>query len=170
MLKPHRIMFSTGRAMIRTTRPFDWRRFLLKLYPDAAQKEYRQREYLELVIPALGPAKTNVYVPDDRTMVFTSFHAADDQVVRGMIDFHIDGPPRYDWADQWATIDGGLMTIAFDNRPCRWLQVMGIKDELWRPLVAPLLDEAQFICIGADWSDATNRFVVRGRAISEQVP
>jgi hypothetical protein len=167
--QPHRIMLSAGPMMIRVVRPFDWTRLLLKLYPGTVQKEYRERAYLELpAIPAPGPTKINVYVPDDRTLlVGPVVRGDDDRFVQGMIDRHVDGPPRYDWTDQWAALDGGLMTIAFDNRQCRWLQVRGIEDDLWKPFAGPLLKEAQFVGIGADWSDATNQFVVQGRAISE---
>jgi len=163
--QPHRMMFSAGRAMARTTAPYDWRALLLKLFPDTVVKRYRQSEYLELpVIPALGPAKVHVFVPDDRTVVLTCGESG----IQGMIAAHVDGAPRYDWVDQWKAVDGGLMTIAFDNRQYNWLQMREIDDDLWKPFVGPLLDGAQFICIGADWSNSANRLVVQGRAISEQ--
>jgi beta-lactamase regulating signal transducer with metallopeptidase domain len=166
---PHRVMIGSGRNMVRTTDPFDWRGFFLKLFPDTVQKEYRQREYLELpAIPSFSPAKQYVFIHDDRTMLFTHLYPTGEPAVRELIDFHVDGPPRCDWTDHWAAIDGGLMTIVFYNRQRRWLHIRGIADELWKPFVSPLLDGAQFVGIGADWSDATNRFVVQGRAISEQ--
>lgn len=130
--QPHRTMFSTGHSMVRMTQPYDWKRLLLKLLPDMVTKEYRQCEYFALpVIPALGPAKVFAYVPDDRTLVF----ANGDKSIQGVIAAHIDGAPRYDWLDQWAAVDGGLMTIAFDNREHRWLEMRGIDDDLWRPLL-----------------------------------
>ncbi len=163
--QPHRTMFSTGHSMVRMIQPYDWKRLLLKLLPDTVAKEYRQCEYFGLpAIPALGPAKVFVYVPDDRTLVF----ASGEKLIQGVIAVHIDGAPRYDWADRWAAVDGGLMTIAFDNREHRWLQMRGIDDDLWKPFVGPLLDETQFVGIGADWSNSTNRLVVQGRAISEK--
>lgn len=163
--QPHRMMFSAGHVMARTTDPYDWKALVLKLFPDTVAREHRQCEYLVLpVIPALGPKKVHVFVPDDRTLVF----ACSERFIQGVIDVHIDGAPRYDWADQWSAVNGGLMTIAFDNREHRWLQMRGIDDDLWKPFVGPLLDGAQFIGIGADWSSSTNRLVVQGRAISEK--
>lgn len=163
--QPHRMMFGANHVMARTTQPYDWKRLLLKLFPDTVAKEHRQCEYLELpVIPAFGPKKLYVFVLDDRTITF----AAGEKLVQGMIAVHVDGSPRNDWTDQWTAIDGGLATIAFDNRQYHWLQMREIDDSLWKPFVGPLLDGAQFIGIGADWSNLTNRLVVRGRAISEQ--
>ncbi len=161
---PHRMMFGANRVMVRTTQPYDWKRLLLSLFPDTVAKEHRQQEYLALpVIPWLGPANVYVCVMDDRTLLF----GCGEKVVKGMIAAHVDATPRYDWGDQWTAVDGGLMTIAFDNCEHRWLQIREIDDDLWKPFVGPLLDEAQFICIGADWSNSTNRLVVQGRAISQ---
>ena len=98
--QPHRFMVSSGRAMVRTTDPFDWNRFLQERFPDATAKDYRQREYLELpVIPQFGPVPLNAYIADDRTVVF----ASGEDLVHGVISSHLDGPPPY---DRMGPVDG----------------------------------------------------------------
>lgn len=166
-------------VMVRTTMLFDWKQFFVKRFPDTVEKEYRQRKYLELpVIPALDPKqKSWVYAPDDRTVLFVGSEGT----VQRAIARHVDGRPQYDWADQWAAIDGGLITVAFGNvlfdtvthQPRWFLEEEEVGDG--PALTAPAFDRAEllcfctnFICIGADWSDATDRFVVRSRAISER--
>ncbi len=165
-------------VMVRTTVPVDWKQFFAKALSEAVEKEYRQFKYLELPVGptyssfVLGREKGYVYSPDSRTLLF----AGQEEKLKRMIDTHIDGRPRYAWADQWAAIDGGLLTVAFHNLPrfdtrtlqYRWL----LKEEELRD--KPVLDGveglcagAEFICIGADWNDTTDRFVMRGRVISQ---
>ncbi len=164
-------------VMVRTTVPFDWKQFFVKAFPDTVEKEYRQHKYLELpAIGALHPKqKSRVYVPDDRMVLLVG----SEETVQGAIARHVDGRARYDWGDQWAAIDGGLITVAFDNvlrfdtgkLQARWF--LEWEEVRGGPVpVVPVFRGAElfcyhteFICIGADWSDATDRFVVRGRAI-----
>ncbi len=170
-------------VMVRTTVPFDWKRFFVKTLPEAVEKEYRQFKYLELPVgptfwSGLGIEKVYVYTPDSRTLLF----AGHEEKLQRTIDIHIDGRPRYAWADQWAAIDGGLLTVAFHNLPrfdTRTLQFSWFlkEEELGDELpfagagvfdgVEGLCSGAEFICIGADWNDTTDRFVMRGRAISQ---
>ncbi len=164
-------------VMVRTTVPFDWKRFFVKTLPEAVEKEYRQFKYLELPVgptfwSGLGIEKVYVYTPDSRTLLF----AGHEEKLQRTIDIHIDGRPRYAWADQWAAIDGGLLTVAFHNLPrfdtrtlqYRWfLKEEELRDKPALDGVEGLCAGAEFICIGADWNDTTDRFVMRGRVISQ---
>ena len=159
-----KIMFGSGRTFIRTIEPFDWKAFVVGHLPETVEKQHRGRTYLELpVLPMLGPTKVCVYVLDDRTLAFATSEAD----LQGMISASLETQPRSRWHDHWSAVDGGLLTLAVDNQEVKWLEVRGSKGE-WPGADVPLLSQAQFIAVGADWNPQTGRIVLRSRAITEQ--
>jgi hypothetical protein len=66
----------------------------------------------------------------------------------------------YAWADAWRAVDGGLLTVVYDQGKLELAATPADKKD-WPELAAPLLENVKYYAGGWDWSPKTQRTAVQ---------
>jgi beta-lactamase regulating signal transducer with metallopeptidase domain len=160
-------MLGTGGMVIRTTKPGNLQELIQEI-PGSLLKSFEGKQYMELpVYPELGPAPLRMRFIDDHTIAYgigTKEDGANaDAEARFLRRFFDDTPRPRPWAKAWQAVDGGLITLAFDNSEVGWLDLPEHKRDC-PPFVDPLISKTKYVAMGYDWTDNGNRTGVRLRA------
>ena len=161
----NQFMFGSGRIVVRAARAADWQAITLRDVAGSSLETFQGQSYVKFpMLPALGPAPLYVRFPNDRTMVYQvgvkgsdKDAAIEAKFLKGFFD---DTPRLGPWAAAWRAVDGGLVTLAFDNSTVGWRDV---RQDAFPKCAATLVNQTKFVAIGLDWS-ASNRTGVRIRA------
>ena len=121
-----KFMLGWQAVVIRMKQPANWQQLILETWPGSTLESDNGRAYVELPeIPAIGQGKPVLRFPDDTTIVahfgYDVFHTND--TVREK--FFDDTPADHVWDEAWRAVDGGLITLAFDNRKVGWQDFPG---------------------------------------------
>jgi beta-lactamase regulating signal transducer with metallopeptidase domain len=141
----HTIMMGAPVA-VRTTRPFDWLRFLREWRFEFEEAREGDRVYYKVtgvVQPQIG-SDPCVYLPDDRTMVLSDTDSIR-KLIRRRVPFH---PAHLTGAD-WDRVSRGLLVLAIQDRD----GVLAKDYDLGRPddeVVLPLLKGVDHWVLGVD--------------------
>jgi beta-lactamase regulating signal transducer with metallopeptidase domain len=157
----------TGGIVIRTTKPGNLQE-LVEEISGSVLKSFDGKQYLQLpVYPALGPAPLRMRFIDDHTIAYgigTKEDGANAEAeARFLRRFFDDTPRPCPWASAWQAVDGGLITLAFDNSEVGWLDLPEHKRDL-PAFVDPLISKTKYVVMGCDWTDNSNRSGIRLRA------
>jgi beta-lactamase regulating signal transducer with metallopeptidase domain len=102
-----------SRLTVRTTKAFDWLRFLREWCLDLGDAHYKGQAYFKIcghLKPLLG---TNpcVYLPDDRTIVFD-----EETKIQEMLSREKPVVPAYLAGKDWEPFSRGILAVAINNR------------------------------------------------------
>lgn len=162
-----RLMLGSGGMVIRTTQPQSLEA-LQKAVAGSELKQYEGKGYVQFpVMPAIGPVPVRVRLANEKTMVLMLATRedmrpvdAEEQLLKRFFD---DTPKTHDWAKDWQAVDGGLITVLFDNSKAGWLELPKDNPE-YPPSLAPLFEKTRFIAVGLDWTERDSRTGLRVRA------
>jgi BlaR1 peptidase M56 len=148
----HSLMF--GGITIRTTRPFDWLRFLREWRCEPEEVRVAGRVYYRVKGPwkrALSPASSVccVYIPDDRSLVC----GVEEVLIRTLIGRKVQAAPAYLAGPDWKRVSGGVLAVAINNKDGAFVK----KYDLGRPddaVVLSLFKGVDRWVFGVDDADA----------------
>ncbi len=163
----HALVLGADPIVVRMAHAGNWQEIILKNVAGATRKSFEGQSYVQLApIPALGPAGFKLRFPDDRTIV-TSGGSLENLANASNKDFFDVHPPTraYPWTDAWRGVDGGLVTLVYDNRKMGWGQLP--KDcQDWPEPIAPLFDKMTYFAAGLDFAESNRCVGVRLRGTS----
>ena len=148
-------------VVIRLNRSADWQQVILDSIPQASLETFQDQNYVQLPpLPELDQAEPVVRCPDDKTIVVLFGSEQKDEeteeVLKRLFD---DAPGGYAWIDAWHKADGGLVTLAVDNREVGWQNeenLQNVPDVAW-----PALRKTDFSAFGFSWNHQTDRMAIR---------
>jgi beta-lactamase regulating signal transducer with metallopeptidase domain len=151
-LKDGKTSMLLGAAMVRTTKPFDWKKQVCALVPDAVEVKYRGRTYISVSKdkPMLGMLlgiEGCCYIPDDRTLVCGS----EDEICR-LLDRKPGEGPAFAWADDWKRVQDGVVAVALDNSDGRLRRELRARRPL-EPELAPFCEHLRYLTFGFNGED-----------------
>jgi hypothetical protein len=94
--------------------------------------------------------------PNDTTII-AHFNGGKDAegTAKSLEQLFDDDPNSYDWASAWQAVDGGLITLLFDNSKVGWLDLPDEKKD-WPADTWPLAEKTKYVSIGFDWTEKNN--------------
>jgi beta-lactamase regulating signal transducer with metallopeptidase domain len=124
---PNVLMFSL--CMIRTLKPFDWKKHLLKFAPKTEQVQWEGKSYYKLdpqKIPTFlgSDPYSYFYVPDERTIVFDA-----EECLKRLIRGERAGKASYSWTAQWTTISTSVAAVAVESKDRKLVNRMAKKKD-----------------------------------------
>ena len=158
-------------VVIRLNRPADLQQAILASVPKSSLQTYHGQNYVQMpAIPELDPGESVLRFPDDKTIVALFGVKPDDDEVKEKFLKRLfdDKPNEYAWADAWRTADGGLITLAFDNRNLSWRELdgmEGVPEAAW-----PALTKTEFVAASFDWNHQTERVAIRMKSACADRP
>ncbi|HEY4312584.1 MAG TPA: M56 family metallopeptidase [Pirellulales bacterium] len=165
------LTLGSNRIVIRTAHFGNWRQVVLDEIPGTTLEHFEGKPYVQFPsLPAFGPAPLRMRTPDPRTLIYRVGTIPDPQepgdeekLLRKFFD---DTPNPCPWASAWRAVDGGLVTVLFDNSAVGWPELAAARED-HPELIEPLARKTKFVALGADWTDLGNRTGVRVRATCE---
>lgn len=163
-----RLMMGSGGMVIRISRPGVSVEAMANAVEGSTIKEFEGKRYVQFpMLPAVGPVPVRMRFPDDRTIVMLLGTKedqrqidAEEKLLKRLFD---DTPTTHAWANEWKAVDGGLITLVFDNSKAGWLELPK-ENQKYPPVVVPLFEKTQVVAVGLDWTEKSNRTGVRVRA------
>ncbi len=127
-----RRMVLTDLSMIRTTRPFDWKKQIEDFGVELTQVDFEGGIYYKASMPFLPPMMLPrgmfLYMPDDRTLVVNT-----EEHIKTFLQNKSASMPNCIWAHGWKHVERDLFAAAIDTRMEKLALLMseaGPKDEL----------------------------------------
>jgi beta-lactamase regulating signal transducer with metallopeptidase domain len=144
--------------MVRTIKPFDWKKQIDKILPGAVEVPcegkaiYKAPIFKHVGILLFGVQVTKDHdflycIPDDRTLVSDG-----DENLRRVLRGDIAQPAKPVWAEDWKHVERGLFAAALDCRDKKWLEDRRKVTEENGPELA-LLENATSVVFGVDYAD-----------------
>ncbi len=158
------LVFGADPIVVRLAHAGNWQEIILKNVAGATLKSFEGQSYVQLApIPALGPAGFKLRFPDDRTVVISggNFENLANASSKDFFDIHPLARP-YPWNDAWRTVDGGLVTLVYDNRKMGWTQLPKDRQD-WPEPMAPLFEKTTYFAAGLDFAESDRCMGVRLR-------
>ncbi len=158
------LLLGANPIVIRMTHARNWQDVVLKEMSGAVLKTFEKRTYVQLPrFPALGPTGCKLQFPDEKTIVVncsTSFIEGE-QSEKRFVDAK-SGQKAYAWADAWRAVDGGLITVVFDNNKIGWANLPKEKRD-WPDFTAPLYEKVKYVAVGWDFTEVSKLTGIRIR-------
>ena len=158
------LVFGADPIVVRLAHAGTWQEMILKNVAGATLKSFEGQSYVQLApIPALGPAGFKLRFPDDRTVVISggNFENLANASSKDFFDIHPLARP-YPWNDAWRAVDGGLVTLVYDNRKMGWTQLPKDRQD-WPEPKAPLFEKTTYFAAGLDFAESDRCMGVRLR-------
>jgi beta-lactamase regulating signal transducer with metallopeptidase domain len=155
-------MVGADTIVIRMTHAGNWQEVILKNAPGATLETFKGQTYVQSApIPALGPIGNTFRFPDNKTIVASLGSTRGNVSNQGFFDNKSAPPPRA-WVDAWRAVDGGLVTLVFDNSKTGWSNLPKEKQD-WPEFTAPLFEKTKYFAIGWDCTERSKRAGIRMR-------
>lgn len=146
-----RRMVVTELSMIRTVRPFDWKKEIEAVGAELTEIEFEGGVYYRASMPFLPPmmmpSGLYLYMPDDRTLVINM-----EEHIKSFMRKKSATTPNCVWADGWKHVEHDLIAVAIDTRAEKIALMMSEsapKDEDERLWVELLIKHAKQTVFGA---------------------
>ncbi len=155
-------------TMIRTVRPYDWRKKLqAALGVELVEERVEGQVFWKAApgSPAPFPAGFMVYIPDGRTLVMPNSKDIHRILRRGK-----DARPKFAWDEAWRQVDRGWFAMAIHNTDEHWLKSLkkdGAKDAEVA-LLLPILTNTRSLAFGIDGTEDVVCQVVADCATAEK--
>jgi hypothetical protein len=138
-------MFGASWAIIRLQRPVDEVLSWLKRTPGAEEKRHGELPYVELMIAAMGPAKSCFCRVDDRTLLWVGGEG----VFAKRIDRLAAKSESPAWYDAWKELEGGLFTAVAADVDYKGPPEPVVDDT--EELTQEIFSKARLHAVGVDW-------------------
>jgi beta-lactamase regulating signal transducer with metallopeptidase domain len=144
--------------MVRTVKPFDWKKQIDKILPGAVEVPCEGKAFYKapiskqvgILLFAAPVTKDHDFlycIPDDRTLVSDG-----DENLRRILKGDIAQQTKPIWAEDWKHVERGLFAAALDCREKKWLEDRRKVTEEYGPEIA-LLENATSLVFGVDYAD-----------------
>ena len=155
--------FETGSisVVVRLTQAGDWQETILRRVTGATLETHNGRTYVQLPGLAMaGGAVVRLLFPDDKTVIACGYG---EEAFFADLDATESGKKSrqpYAWADAWRAVDGGLLTLVYDQGKLASAATPVDKAD-WPEFAAPLLENVQYLAAGWDWSQKSQQTAVQ---------
>lgn len=148
-------------VIIRLAQAGDWQETILRRVTGATLETHNGRTYVQLPELALaGGAVLRLQFPDDKTVIASGFGEEAFFADLDETDSDKDSRQPYAWADAWRAVDGGLLTLVYDQGKLESAATPADKKD-WPDFAAPLLKNVKYYAGGWDWSQKSQRTAVQ---------
>jgi beta-lactamase regulating signal transducer with metallopeptidase domain len=124
--RPNSLSFSF--CMVRSTKPYDWKKLMLKIAPKSEEISFEGKSYYKLdsaQLSLLWPDGFYFYVPDDKTMVCDT-----EDCIKRLIHGERAGKDSYSWTKAWTTLEANTAAIAVDKLDQKLMASMVKEDDI----------------------------------------
>ncbi|HEX4142150.1 MAG TPA: hypothetical protein VHY91_01260 [Pirellulales bacterium] len=151
----------TGSVVIRLTQAGDWQETILRRVTGATLETHNGRTYVKLPeLAVAGGAVVRLHFPDDKTVIACGLGEKVFFADLDRADSDKNSRLPYAWADAWRAVDGGLVTVVYDQGKLELAATPADKKD-WPEFAVPLLENAKYYAAGWDWSQKSQRTAVQ---------
>jgi hypothetical protein len=148
-------------VVVRLTQAGDWQETILRHVTGATLETHNGRTYVQLPGLAIaGGAVVRLQFPDDKTVIACGYGEEAFFADLDATDSDKKSRQSYAWADAWRAVDGGLLTVVYDQGKLELAATPADKAD-WSEFAVPLLENVKYYAAGWDWSPKSRRTAVQ---------